>query len=387
MARTLITGVTGFLGRHLLWRRLRKAKGRDRVLCLIRATTDDEAAQRLARVLDDPQSNLTAAQKKRAVAVCGDLSTPKLGVSEAQYRQIAKGLTDVLHCAASVKFTLNLEHARQINVEGTRRLLDLARLAKEGGSLKRFDYVGTSYVAGKRKGLVKETELDVSGRNFNNTYEQTKAESENLVRSAAAELPVTIFRPSVVVGDSKTGITQSFNVMYWPLKVFARGWVLVIPADAEALVDIVPIDFVTDAIEYIAEHETPSGECFHIAAGPKKSVTIGHLVEKAAQTFGMKRIPPYVSPVTFNTVLKPIFKLVLFGPYKRTYNVGQQYLPYLAYRAIFDVTNTERALEGSGISCRSVSGYFHLLLNFCVATDWGKNRVSAQELEAMAEGA
>jgi long-chain acyl-CoA synthetase len=254
-------------------------------------------------------------------------------------------------------------------------------MAKEAGTLRRFDYVGTAYVAGSRAGLVREDEL-VLDQPFHNTYERTKAESERAVRDAADSLPVTIFRPSIVVGDSRTGVTQSFNVMYWPLKVFARGLVLCIPADPQGHVDIVPIDYVTDAIEWISTHQEPSGRCYHLAAGPGHSVTVDSLAQEAARFFDV-RLPPYVSPKTFNTILKPIFKVALWGQYRRVYDVGQQYIPYLAYRAIFDTTATRAALAGSGIEPRSVRGYFHVLLNYCRASEWGKKDVAPQEIERL----
>ena len=381
MRSTMVTGVTGFLGRHILWRRLRDGKAKDRVYCLIRAANQAEADARLGRLLADPMADLTQPQKARAIAVVGDLSQPGLGIAEKDRERVADGLTDIVHCAASVKFTLDLEQARNINVSGTLRMLDLARMADDAGSLRRFDYVGTAYVAGTRQGLVSEDEL-ILDQPFHNTYERTKAESERMVRDAAESLPVTVFRPSIVVGDSRTGVTQSFNVLYWPLKVFARGLVLCVPADPQGHVDIVPIDYVTDAIEWIAAHETPSGRCYHVAAGEGKSVTVNSLAREAARFFDV-RMPPYVSPKTFHAILKPIFKVALWGPYRRVYDVGQQYIPYLAYRAIFDTTNARAALTGSGIAPRSVRGYFHLLMNYCLASEWGKREVAQQELERL----
>ena len=383
MNRILITGVTGFLGRHLLWHNLRsiEAPSDDRIICLIRADNQKEANSRLMRTLNDSQSGLSEMQKQHAQAMVGDLSRPRLGLTKKQLAELADGLTDVIHCAASVKFTLDIELARQINVEGTKRILEVARLAQSGGSLRRFDYVGTAYVAGNRKGLVREDEL-IMDTEFNNTYEQTKAESEQVARQASKELPVTIFRPSVVVGHSRTGITQSFNVMYWPLKVFARRLVLCIPADREGLVDIVPIDFVTNSIEWVRNHTQPEGKCYHIAAGPNKAVTVGTMVEKTAKFFGVWT-PPYVSPQTFHKILSPIFKIILRGPYKRVYDIGTQYIPYLSYRAIFDTTNLQEALAGSGVSTLPVTDYFDKLMVYCQESEWGKRKVTPERLETV----
>ena len=125
----------------------------------------------------------------------------------------------MIHSAATVRFDHSLDEARRINVEGTRRILDFAAGARQ---LRSFAYVGTAYVAGERSDLVREDELAV-GQSYRNTYEQTKAEAEALVRSRLDSLPGVILRPSIIVGDSRTGVTSSFKMMYWPLKIYARA--------------------------------------------------------------------------------------------------------------------------------------------------------------------
>ena len=120
----------------------------------------------------------------------------------------------MIHCAATVRFDHSLDEARHINVEGTRRVLDFAAGARQ---LRSLAYVGTAYVAGERSDLVRENELAV-GQRYRNTYEQTKAEAEALVRSHLGSLPGVILRPSIIVGDSRTGVTSSFKMMYWPLE-------------------------------------------------------------------------------------------------------------------------------------------------------------------------
>ena len=152
----------------------------------------------------------------------------------------------IVHCAASVSFDLSLEQARAINVEGTRRMLELAGRAQELGVLERYAQVSTAYVAGTHAGRFSECDLDV-GQSFHNSYEQSKFESEQLVRSRPG-LPFTILRPSIVVGDRHSGWTSAFNVLYWPLRALARGLFPAVPAIASAPVDVVSIDYVADGI-------------------------------------------------------------------------------------------------------------------------------------------
>ncbi len=365
MALTLITGATGFVGRHLLWDILRHAAPDDRVLVLIRAESQAGANARLAGILSDPTGNLTSAQAARVRALRGDLTAAHLGLSP-QDQALLPGLTHVLHCAASVSFTESLARSRAINVEGTARVLEAARRAK---SLERFDFIGTAYVAGRRRGLVAETSADPSGA-FNNAYEKSKAEAEALVQRAT-ELPVSIFRPSIVVGDSQSGMTQSFKVLYWPLKVFSRRLVLCIPAEPDALVDIVPIDFVRDAIGHIRRTGRPDHRIFHITCGPQNVPRFDELTRIAARAFGVWR-PPYVSPRSLYPLLRPLLKLVLWGEMRRVITTGDQYLPYLAHHARFDDANTRAALQGSGLDAPPPAAFFHRLIRYCIDTDWGR---------------
>src|SRR5437763_10977260 len=130
-------------------------------------------------------------------------------------------------------------------------MLNFADEANARGGLARFAYVSTAYVAGTHPGEFHEDELAV-GQDFRNAYEQSKFEAEQLVRARADRLPVQIFRPSIIVGERASGWTSSFNVLYTPLKAFARGRLPLLPADPEAPVDVVPVDYVADAIFTLA---------------------------------------------------------------------------------------------------------------------------------------
>ena len=156
------------------------------------------------------------------------------------YRRLQAETTRVIHSAATVRFDHSLDEARHINVEGTRQILDFAGGHAPASS---FTYVGTAYVAGERYDLVREDELNV-GQGYRNTYEQTKAEAEALVRSRLGSLPGVILRPSIIVGDSRTGVTSSFKMMYWPLKIYARRLWRTVPGYPDAVLDIVPVDYV-----------------------------------------------------------------------------------------------------------------------------------------------
>ena len=231
-------------------------KGDRDVIALVRAADSAAAHERLqgvmAKLWRDPSPYFD-----RVRAVAGDVTSPGLGMDRAERGQVAEEVTAVMHCAASISFDLPLDEARAINVEGTREIIGFAREAKSCGRLDRFVHVSTAYVAGITKGTFRERQLD-AGQEFRNTYEQTKWEAEHVVNDAA-DLDPVIARPSIVMGESGSGWTPAFNVLYWPIRAFSRGLFEEVPARPEALVDVVPVDYVADALVYLLEDTSSSG--------------------------------------------------------------------------------------------------------------------------------
>ena len=271
-----LTGATGFLGVQLV-RELLVRRPEARLALLIR-----DRAGRAGKAGQTGQERANAfvpAQDRARVEVySGDVSQPNCGLTAAQYQRLSAETTRVIHSAATVRFDHSLAEARAINVEGTRRLLDFAAAAP---GLRSFTYVGTAYVAGERTGLVMEDELAV-GQTYRNTYEQTKAEAEALVRSRLGSMPGVILRPSIIVGDSRTGVTSSFKMMYWPLKIYARRLWRTVPGFPDAVLDIVPVDFVASATARLLFDEAALGETVHLCAGPHGSATIQQVAKRAA---------------------------------------------------------------------------------------------------------
>ena len=279
--RLLLTGATGFVGMEVLARYLERTERR--VSALVRAESDEEAAARIDGVLQELFGRRARRYAGRVEAVAADLTAPDLGLSPAAAASLAETTTDVIHAAASVSFALPLPESRAINVTGTARVLELAELAQERGGLRRFAYVSTAYVAGTHEGTFTEGDVDV-GQDFRNPYERSKLEAEQLVREKGERLPVTILRPSIVVGDRRSGWTASFNVLYPPLRAFARGLYPAVPAVRSAPVDVVSIDYVADAIFSVCEGEDGVGETYHLTAGPG-AATVGDLVDLATAYF------------------------------------------------------------------------------------------------------
>jgi len=344
----LMTGATGFVGMELLARVLEHTD-RD-VIALVRADDDVAAQVRIDDVLESIVAPGTQPHRGRVRAVAADLESPGLGISPIQRERITGSVTAVVHCAASVSFTLPLEDARRINVEGTREIVKLACDARSRGSLERFVHVSTAYVAGDRVGLISEHDGDV-GQTFRNTYERTKLEAEQLVTSSG--LPAAIVRPSVIVGDSSTGWTQAFNVIYWPLQAFARGLFPTVPGDAAASLDIVPVDTVADALLELLRGPVRGG-AFHIVAGDQ-APSNAELATMAAEAFDAE---------------PPVF--VALGEDEDAEKLAGALVPYFSVRCTFDA---RRARELLGATPPPLREYFPSLMRYARDARWGKNPV------------
>lgn len=369
--KILITGATGFLGRNILFRLLEKDTT-SRFCLLTRGRKGKSPRDRLHRILSSRYDvDQVKAYEKRIDLLLGDVTWKNFGMDDRAYKRFSWNVVRIIHAAATVSFNLPLDMARNINVEGTRNLLDFAAAAHTSGSLERVDYVGTAYVAGKRSGTVTEDELD-EGQAFNNTYEQTKCEAEKLIRERWGELPVAIHRPSVIVGESSTGRTSSFNVMYFPLKLYARGIWRWIPGSPDVPVDIVPVDFVCDALEAIARDPDTVGGCYHLSAS-ENATTIGQGASMAASYFGGKPVR-FIHPTVYMNTIHRLVGLVTFGRLRDTLmNKGALYLPYFMNKLQFDNRHARARLEKYGIHAPRVEEYFARIFQFCIDTEWGKN--------------
>jgi len=360
-----LTGATGFVGRELVQQLLRSRPG-ERLALLVRHGKGQSAAERAQAIV--PPADLS-----RVEVVPGDVTLPSCGLDAATCERLAAETTRVIHSAATVRFDHSLDEARRMNVEGTRHVLDFAARAR---GLRSFAYVGTAYVAGQRTGLIREDELDL-GQGFRNTYEQTKSEAEALVRSRSGSLPCVVLRPSIIVGDSQTGVTSSFKMMYWPLKIYARRLWRTVPGYPDAVLDIVPVDFVASAVARLAFDDAATGKTIHLCAGPRGAATIEQIASRAQEYFE-GRAPRYVDPRIFFATVRPLLFLTLWGRKRRVLIDGRAYRDYFSMRMQFDTTNAERLLDPAGISPPPVMAYLDRLFEYCVASEWGRKAVAAQ---------
>jgi thioester reductase-like protein len=339
-----------------------------RIFALVRANDDEAAQDRIDSVVADLFGLRARRYSGRVRAVAGELTEPGLGLGERRSRALADEVSTIVHSAASVSFALPLDEARAINLEGTRRMLEFAELAAErGDGLDRYGHVSTAYVAGTHDGSFAEADLDV-GQGFNNSYEQSKFEAEKLVREHP-NLPVTVMRPSIVVGDQRNGWTSAFNVLYWPLRAFARGMFEAVPAVSSAPVDVVSVDYVADGIYELCEGPGGIGETYHLTAGASAS-TIGEIAQMASGYF--RRPAPKVLP-------PDEFEIDPDSREGQALEGSRVYFPYFSIKAVFDDAATRSRLDPAGIHVTPLREYLERLLDFATRSRWGKRPIARAE--------
>jgi nucleoside-diphosphate-sugar epimerase len=262
------------------------------------------------------------------VRVRGDVTAARLGLSARHHNDVLRCVDTIVHCAAATRFNLPRTVYEDTNIEGTRRVLDLA--ARSGASLL---HVSTAYVCGERDGRAGEEELEV-GQQFGNEYEHSKLEAERLVREATeAGLPSVVLRPSIVVGEQRTAAIREFTNIYLLIKLVAEGRLRTLPGRYDAQLDLVPIDHVAKlATRLVSRIPEATGTTVH-AVGHQ--VTLRDFSDVISE-YPAFHVPLLVPPGSFDPADLPAAE-------RRYYRgVGDLYAPYLRRRVWFDDTAARR---------------------------------------------
>jgi thioester reductase-like protein len=366
----VLTGATGALGQELLYQMM-EWHPKMHLVVIARNHKNTSAEKRIHSIVNHRwKEEARESVKNRITVLDGDVSAPKFGLNQAQWDELASVTTQVLHCAAIVRFDQPLAEARRINLEGSSYALDLARAAYKAGNAGRFNYVSTAYIAGKRSGIAYENELEHK-TGFHNTYEQTKYEAEIMVRNAMQELPATIMRPSIIIGNSRTGETINYKAFYWPIRAYASNQLRVMPAGKDCKVDLVPVDYVASSTAYLSTLPDAVGKFYHLTAGRDNLLTVREVAYAAMDFFKVKK-PIVVHPRYFKLLEGPIGQFLLGERYHKTLKVGAPYFPYLGMRLEFDNRMTAATLAKAGLVAPHVRDFFDTLFRYCLETDWGK---------------
>ena len=384
-ASVLLSGVTGFVGSEILYELLARTDAH--VDCLVRAGSDAEAEDRLRGITERMLGAVAWEEvRPRITAVRGDLLERHLGLDPVTATRLVEETTHILHGAASVRFDLPLDKARAVNVRGTLEMLTLAEACRRIGVLERFGYIGTAFVAGRHPGVFTEDQLDAR-QDFRNTYERTKFEAEQAVRWRGHRLPVTVVRPSIVVGHSASGATRGFNVVYWPLRIYADrvfpwAWA---PARPDLPVDMVPVDFVARGAVEAVLGAGEAGKTYALAAG-RRATEARVIGEMAADVFNVA--PPLMFSTPLDGLVLPVAsRFAVLGPWSRLARSFRTYLPYFTQGSRFDTANADALLAPRGVAPPSIDAFFRPVLEFARDTDFGRDRaaIARREAEVAAE--
>jgi thioester reductase-like protein len=349
----LVTGFPGFLGSRLLPRILRRSP-EARAACLVQPKFEGLAKERV-QALEAADPGLAG----RIDLVAGDLTSRGLGIEGGD--SLAAGVTEIWHLAAVYDLSVPRDVGLRVNVDGTRHVL---RFAEGCPSLRRHHYVSTCYVSGRYCGPFHETDLDV-GQRFNNFYEETKFLAEVEVAEARdGGMPTTVYRPAIVVGDSRTGDTQKFDGPYFLLQWLVRqprDWALVPVVGDPTMVrfNMVPSDFVIDAIDHLSALDASAGRTYQLA--DPRPLTVDGLLDEMCRAVGKRgiRVP---LPRRLTT-----WALGTIEPLARYVGIPADAVDYFVHPTHYDTAATDRDLAGSGIACPPVPDYLPTLVAFMTA--------------------
>jgi thioester reductase-like protein len=357
----LITGATGYIGSYVVHFLL---EGNQDLLLLVRARTHDEARGRLWRALqlhmDAPR--FRAVMRERIRVFLGELTQPGLGLGPEQTKELVRSTTSVIHVAAS----LNRRSAKacfNVNLRGTLELIKLARGAHEDHGLRRFSDVSTTAVAGKRRhAIVAEEEMVDWDISDHDPYARTKKLAEHLVRELLPGVPVTVLRPSTVLGDSRFPETTQFDMVR--AFAFLAGLPL-LPLAPDWRLDIVPADFVGRAIAAVHQSDEPGHDAYNLSAGAA-SPTYREVVDALANR-GHDRRPVFAPWLfkSFSGATAALARTPRRWGLSRGAALLEVFLPYLRGDLVFD---NRRIVERLGERPASFVSYAHGLLRFATET-------------------
>jgi thioester reductase-like protein len=341
-----MTGFPGFIAGRLVERLARDGA---RFLLLVQPAFAERARAEIAQL-----SEKTGATADRFRVLEGDITREDLGLSAPDLERARGEATVLFHLAAVYDLAVAREVGVRVNVEGTR---NVNRLALTLPHLKRYHYVSTCYVAGRRTGLILESELRHEA-GFRNFYEETKYLAELEVEALKRELPVTIHRPSVVCGDSRTGETAKYDGVYYLIH-YLRMWPgalsLANIGNADVRLNVVPVDFVVEAMAALASDDASAGETVQLA--DPEPLTTEELFDIIARRLaGRESLLTLPAPVVRTSLNLPLNEKVTGLP-----RVG---VPYFFLRQTYDTARATALLAPRGLRCPRFPDYVPALLDF-----------------------
>jgi thioester reductase-like protein len=342
----LFTGFPGFIGARLVPRILEK-KPDARLACLVQEKFL-ESAEVAVRSIEEAHPHT----RGRVDLLTGDITVQGLGIAGEAARELRRSLREAYHLAAVYDLAVRRDVGRLINVEGTKNVLEFL---DDTPGFERLHYVSTAYVSGRARGTFRETDLDV-GQGFKNHYEETKFQAE--VEVVRSRVPRTIYRPGIVVGDSRTGETAKFDGPYFVLRVMER-----LPSPGVFLriglgfgtVNIVPVDFVVEALAALSASESSAGLTYHLC--DPQPLSPGEIAEMFAEAIDKRFVQVPVPLPVARAFFSP-------RPVQRFFGMPAEALDYFDDPVRHDTTQASRDLGELGIECPRLGDYVANLVAF-----------------------
>lgn len=363
MKNYLLTGGTGAIGSALVPILLEQPD--TMINLLIRARDESDLTARLDRLFEFWGAGIANEKYRfRIRAVRGDTTEPRFGLHQTDFDRLCPTITHIVHAAGLVRMNLPIEDARKSAVGSARNVLSLGECCPH---LEKIEFVSTVGVGGRWPGTVPERRL-IETRKFHNTYEQAKAEAEDVVHGAIASgLPVTIHRPSMVVGDSQTGKIIHFQVFYHLCEFLSGRRTLGLSPDlGEAQLDIIPTDFVGRAIAWSSCQHATIGHTLHLCSGPENAPTlrdVRFLVRKLFSQSGLW-VPPAIElpPSIFRSILTGLSWLAPPAT-RRAIRTLPVFLDYLSSNQKFGNTSTLGLLKEKSLNLPLADQYLTVVIN------------------------
>ena len=346
-----ITGATGFIGKRLVGKLLERDDAR--IFFLVRQH-DPERLQALYDYWGCDDSQVTP--------VVGDLTQDLLGVSAADRRKLGKKTTHFFHAAAVYDLSADAESQLKVNVEGTRQAVRFA----EAIGAKHFHLFSSIAAAGMYEGVFREDMFE-QAEGLDHPYFKTKHDSEGIVR-AECKIPWRVYRPAIVVGDSRTGEMDKIDGPYYFFKLIQKlrrllpAWMPAIGIEG-GRINLVPVDFVVDAVDHIAHLKGEDGRCFHLVDPRPRRV--GDVLNIFARAGHAPQMSVRINAALLGFIPKYMRKgLLALTPVRRVRNVlmkelglPDDILSFVNYPTRFDSRETERALKGTRIAVPPLEDY------------------------------
>ena len=341
-----LTGFPGFIAERLVSRLARRDT---QFFLLVQPEFTERASDAIERI-----SELTGTPLENFAIIEGDITKPQLGISEEDLETIRNETTSVFHLAAAYDLAVDKEIAFRVNLDGTKNVNELCRTLP---NLRRYNYVSTCYVAGKRLGRILETELEHDA-GFRNFYEETKHLAEIEVEKLKSELPVTIFRPSVVVGDSQTGETTKYDGIYYLIQYLQKApnlLRLINVGNRNVRLNLVPVDFVVEGIAALSSDDAAVGKT--LALADPDPLTTAELFDVIAESLSNKKSVLTPPPAIVETSLMMSIAPPISG-------LPHSAVPYFFIAQTYDTSVADALLAAHGIKCPNFRDYAPNLIGF-----------------------